>query len=214
MRPLVATSVGPYGAVLADGSEYRGDYDVSLSDLVRFHRERLAVLVDAGVEVLAVETLPSLVEARAVVEAIASWPSLTAWVSFSARDGRQVSDGTSAAECAAWLDLQPQVVAVGVNCTAVENVTPLLHELGSATSLPLVAYPNSGEVWDAERRRWRGTPMSLAPPRSPRHVLTEEWYAAGARLIGGCCRTGPADVQAISATLRDSVLLEPPEGSG
>jgi homocysteine S-methyltransferase len=195
-RPLVATSVGPYGAVLADGSEYRGDYAIGHAELVRFHRERLELLVDAGVEVLACETLPSLAEARAVVEAVSIWPEVTAWVSFSARNGHQVSDGTPAAGCAAWLDSQQQVVAVGVNCTAVEHISSLVTELASATGKPLVVYPNSGETWDAEHQRWRGAGVG-----GDFEHLAREWYAAGARLIGGCCRTTPADVRAIARGL-------------
>ncbi|HEX8510593.1 MAG TPA: homocysteine S-methyltransferase [Propionibacteriaceae bacterium] len=195
-RPLVATSVGPYGAVLADGSEYRGHYRVSHGDLVSFHRNRLAVLVDAGVEVLACETLPSLEEAEALVEALGAWPDVAAWVSFSAQDGQRVSDGTAAQECAGWLHEQEQVVAIGVNCSAVEHITPLLGELASATDKPLVTYPNSGEIWDATRQRWLG-----APTAAGFETLAAQWYAAGARLIGGCCRTGPSDIRAISKAL-------------
>lgn len=196
-RPLVATSVGPYGAVLADGSEYRGHYGVSHRELVRFHRERLQVLVDGGAELLACETLPSLAEAEAVVEALTGWPELVAWVSFSAGDDRRVSDGTPVAECGAFLDGVEQVVAVGVNCTPVQHVTPLLHELGASTGKPLVAYPNSGEVWDARTRAWTG-------PRSTvdAGVRAREWRAAGARLIGGCCRTRPDDIAALAAAFR------------
>lgn len=192
-RPVVATSVGPYGAILADGSEYRGQYQVSHSELVGFHRDRLAVLVAAGVEVLACETLPSLEEARAVVEAIRGWPELTAWVSFSARNGHQVSDGTSVAACAAWLDGQDQVVAVGVNCTAVEHIAGLLGELSGATDKPLVVYPNSGETWDAAERRWSGVATGAGFG-----ALASSWYAAGARLVGGCCRTGPNDIRQVA----------------
>ena len=196
-QPLVATSVGPYGAVLADGSEYRGDYDVSAADLVRFHRERLEVLVEAGVEVLACETIPSLTEAEALVEALSGWPEVTAWVSFSARNEREVSDGTPAGRCAAFLHEQSQVLAVGVNCTAVSHITPLLRRLADATDKPLVTYPNSGEVFDAGSQTWLGdrAPTDFA-------LLAEEWYAAGARLVGGCCRTRPADIRAVSQGLR------------
>lgn len=196
-RPLVATSVGPYGAVLADGSEYRGHYEVSHRELVAFHSERLAVLVDTGIEVLACETIPSLAEARALVEAMSGWPDITAWVSFSARNPAQVSDGTGVAECAAWLDQQDQVVAVGVNCTPVEHISSLISELSKATDKPLVVYPNSGETWDAGRSRWRGKPAGADFP-----ALARQWYAAGARLIGGCCRTGPRDIRAVAGALK------------
>jgi homocysteine S-methyltransferase len=196
-HPLVATSVGPYGAVLADGSEYRGDYDISPADLVRFHRERLEVLVDGGVEVLACETLPSLAEAEALVEALSGWPEVTAWVSFSARNDREVSDGTPAARCAAFLHEQPQVLAVGVNCTAVSHITPLLQRLAGATDKPLLTYPNSGETYDADTHSWRGDRAE-----SDFSLLAQEWHAAGARLVGGCCRTRPADIRAVAEGLR------------
>lgn len=194
-RPLVATSVGPYGAVLADGSEYRGDYAITPAGLVQWHSERLEVLVDAGVEVLACETIPSLAEARALVEAISVWPELTAWVSFSARNRHQVSDGTTVADCAAWLDEQHQVVAVGVNCTAVAHIAGLIAELGTATTKPLVVYPNSGETWDAAHQRWQGVPTGDLG------ALARRWYDAGARLIGGCCRTTPQDIRAVADRL-------------
>lgn len=203
-RPLVATSVGPYGAVLADGSEYRGHYAINHAELVRFHRERLGLLVDAGVEVLACETIPSLAEARALVQAVSAWPEVTAWVSFSARNGHQASDGTPVADCAAWLDQQPQVVAVGVNCTAVEHINDLIAELRTATTKPVVVYPNSGETWDAEQRRWQGTPTG-----SRLENLAREWHAAGARLIGGCCRTTPGNIRTIARALLSSTTSSP-----
>jgi homocysteine S-methyltransferase len=196
--PLVATSVGPYGAVLADGSEYRGDYAIGHADLVRFHSERLQVLVQAGVEVLACETVPSLAEARALVEALTGWPELTAWVSFSARNDREVSDGTPLSECARYLDEQPQVVAVGVNCTAVQHISPLVGQLVAATDKPVVVYPNSGEVYDAGRQGWLGSRSA-----GDFATLARQWYDEGARLIGGCCRTRPVEIRAVSAALAE-----------
>jgi len=191
--------VGPYGAVLADGSEYRGDYDLSAADLLRFHRERLAVLVAAGVEVLACETIPSLAEARVLVEAMSSWPELTAWVSFSARDAISVSDGTPVAQCAEFLDSQAQVVAVGVNCTPPQHISALLERITAATGKPVVVYPNSGQRWDPGRRAWAGE-----RPEPDLGTLARRWYAQGARLVGGCCRTGPGDTRAIAAALQPS----------
>jgi homocysteine S-methyltransferase len=196
-RPLVATSVGPYGAVLADGSEYRGDYDVSRTDLVRFHRERLEVLVGAGVEVLACETIPSLSEAEALVEAIADWPDVRAWVSFSARNEREISDGTPISACSSALHSADQVVAVGVNCTALRHIPGLLRGLGSGTDKPLVVYPNSGEVYDAERQGWVGSRSA-----ADFGALATQWQADGARLIGGCCRTSPGDIRAVSGAVQ------------
>jgi homocysteine S-methyltransferase len=193
---VVATSIGPFGAVLADGSEYRGDYGVDEVDLVRFHAPRLAILAEPGVEVFACETIPSLLEARALVTALHELPDARAWVSFSARDGEHVSDGTPVADCARWLDAQDQVVAVGVNCTDVRYVTPLLEHLRSGTGKPLVVYPNSGETFDAATKTWSGRRVAADFGR-----LATEWYERGARMIGGCCRTGPEDIARIAAAL-------------
>jgi len=196
-RPLVATSVGPYGAVLADGSEYRGRYDLPYDDLVRFHRERLHVLAAAGVQVLACETIPSLVEARALVEVLGGFPDLTAWLSFSARNDTEVSDGTPVTDCAAYLQDQDQIVAVGVNCTGVRHITPLIRQFRRSTDKPVVVYPNSGEVYDAGAQAWSGRRDTADYGR-----LAAGWFEAGARLIGGCCRTQPDDIGAVVRVLR------------
>jgi homocysteine S-methyltransferase len=193
-RGIVATSVGPFGAVLADGSEYRGDYGLDEADLVGFHAPRLAVLAEPGVEVFGCETIPSLVEARALVTALHDLPDTRAWVSFSARDGEHISDGTPVTDCARWLDAQDQVVAVGVNCTDVRHITSLLERLRSATDKPLIVYPNSGETFDAATGTWSGGRGAADLGR-----LAAEWYDHGARVIGGCCRTGPADIGRIAA---------------
>jgi homocysteine S-methyltransferase len=198
-RGIVATSIGPFGAVLADGSEYRGDYRLAEMDLVRFHAPRLAILAEPGVELFACETIPSLLEARALVTALGQLPDTRAWVSFSARDGEHVSDGTPAAECASWLDDQDQVVAVGVNCTDVRYVTSLLEQLGSGTDKPLVVYPNSGEIFDAASKTWSGGRGTADFGR-----LAAEWYERGARVIGGCCRTRPGDIERIATAVRRS----------
>ena len=150
---LVAASVGPYGAVLHDGSEYRGDYGLDENALVDFHRERFTVLADAGADLLACETIPSRLEAAALVRLLGERPDAKAWVTFSCRDGRHTSAGDSIAECARWLDGVPQVVAIGVNCVAPELVESLIHELGTGTSEADRRLP---EFW---RALGRGDPM-------------------------------------------------------
>jgi len=198
-RPLVAASIGPYGAFLADGSEFRGDYGLSREALVEFHRPRLAVLAGSGADLLACETIPCRVEGEALVRLLAERPGPPAWLSFSCRDGRHVRHGEPLADCVALADAVDRVVAVGVNCTAPRHVEPLLRSIAGATSKPLVAYPNRGEDWDAGGRRWvPGGPVT-APDFG---ALARAWYAAGARLIGGCCRTGPADIRAMAGALR------------
>ncbi len=201
---LVAASVGPYGAMLHDGSEYRGDYGLDEEALADFHRERFTVLADAGADLLACETIPSRIEAAALVRLLGERPDAVAWVTFSCRDGRHTSAGDSIAECARWLDGVPQVVAVGVNCVAPALVESLIHELGSGTTKPIVVYPNSGETWDAVAQCWVGTADRFT-------AYVPRWLGAGARWIGGCCRTTPndirsvrADVDAYGARLNDS----------
>ncbi|MDX2183214.1 MAG: homocysteine S-methyltransferase [Gemmatimonadaceae bacterium] len=192
----VAASVGPYGAILHDGSEYRGDYGLSEDELLDFHRPRMAALLGAEPDLLACETLPSLLEARAVVRALRESPAARAWVSFTCRDATHTAAGDDIAECARELDAEPQVVAVGVNCVPPALVTPLIAALRSGTSKPIVVYPNSGEVWDAEARYWEGSAARFTES-------LREWIEAGASWIGGCCRTTPADIRRIRRFVED-----------
>ena len=195
-RPLVAASVGPYGAYLADGSEYTGDYDLDEGGLVAFHRERFHLLAESGADLVACETIPSGAEARAFATLLAEAPSTRAWLSFSCRDGRRLADGTPFVEVVRALTPLPQVLALGVNCVPPHHVEGLLHAGAAVTGLPLVAYPNSGEVYDASTRTWRG-----APEASDWTDLVRRWRQAGARLIGGCCRTGPKTIRTIRSAL-------------
>lgn len=196
-RPLVAASIGPYGAFLHDGSEYRGDYELSEEELIAFHRPRMAALVAAGADLLACETIPCLAEARALARLLAEFPDSWAWMSFSCRDGAHVSHGEPIAACAALLEPHPQVVAVGVNCTAPEHIVDLVTVTRMATTKPIVVYPNSGERWLAEEGCWVGDGSDATFSSQAR-----AWYAAGARLIGGCCRTTPAHIREVAAWAR------------
>jgi homocysteine S-methyltransferase len=191
LRPLVAASVGPYGAFLANGAEYTGDYDRDEAGLREFHRERLTLLAASGADLLACETVPSAAEARALAALLAE-PGLPAWVSFSCRDGERLRDGTPLADSVRVLDPIPRVVAIGVNCTAPEHVESLLRAAGRATRKPLVAYPNSGESYDAARKTWNGSAATGSWGE-----LGLVWRKAGARVIGGCCRTGPTETRAL-----------------
>lgn len=194
LRPLVAASVGPYGAFLADGSEYRGDYGLNEEQLMGFHRERLALLLEAGAEVLACETLPCFTEARALARLLPEFPGARAWITFSARDAVHICHGELLAECAAWLDSQPQVIALGINCTAPCHISSLIQAARSATAKPIIVYPNSGEIYCADTRSWQGTASS-----TEFLAAAKEWYTSGARLIGGCCRTTPEHIAALAA---------------
>ena len=196
-RPLVAASVGPYGAFLADGSEYRGDYSLNETELMNFHRPRLAALLAAGPDLLACETIPCWTEAQALARLLAEFPEACAWFSFSARDDEHISHGERLADCVAGLDAVPQIVAIGVNCTAPRHIPALIAAARSATRKPIVVYPNSGETYDAARHAWCG------PATVDAFALeAQRWYDAGARLIGGCCRTTPAHIAQIAAWAR------------
>lgn len=202
LRPLVAASVGPYGAYLADGSEYRGDYGLSARALVEFHRRRFELLATAGADVLACETIPSLDEGLALARLLRETPTARGWITFSCADDRHLADGTPFTEAVAALDTAADgsLLAVGVNCTAPRHVAALLTAAARVTARPLVAYPNSGEGWDAAHKRWLPTQDPVHPA-----ALATHWTRGGARLVGGCCRTTPGDIR----TLRHRLLTNP-----
>jgi homocysteine S-methyltransferase len=197
-RIVIAASLGPYGAALHNGAEYHGNYAVGFDELAAFHRARIQVLAGASgpeqPDLLAFETLPSLAEARAIGEALAPWPQLAAWFSFTCKDGAHVAHGELLRECAEAVAQFPQTIAVGVNCTQPVLIPSLIAELRAASDQPIVVYPNSGEGWDAEARCWtgKGDPESYG-------AQAAEWYAAGAQIVGGCCRTRPAHIGQVAA---------------
>lgn len=192
---LIAGSVGPYGAYLADGSEYRGDYQRSAQVFQAFHRPRIEALLEAGVDLLACETLPSFDEIRALAQLLTAYPQAQAWFSFTLRDARHLSDGTPLQDVLALLANYPQVAAVGINCIALEQTVDALRYLHSLTPLPLVVYPNSGEHYDAVTKTWHHHGEACATLED----YLPQWLAAGAKLIGGCCRTTPKDIAALKA---------------
>ena len=194
-RPLVAASAGPYGAYLADGSEYRGDYDLDEDGLVAWHRRRWHILANTKADVLACETIPSFAEARAQVRLLQETPERMAWFSFSCRDEAHISDGTPLAECAAYLDQFEQVAAVGINCTPPRFLPGLIQAVFAATQKPIIVYPNSGETYDVARKHWHGEshPAEFG-------AMSREWRKLGASGVGGCCRTGPAHIRQIRET--------------
>ncbi|MFF0537699.1 homocysteine S-methyltransferase [Streptomyces coelicoflavus] len=189
-RLWVAASAGPYGAMLADGSEYRGRYGLDVGQLERFHRPRLEVLAAARPDVLALETVPDTVEAVALLRAVRGL-GVPAWLSYTV-DGDRTRAGQPLEEAFGLAAEAEEVVAVGVNCCAPGDVSGAVRTAARVTGKPVVAYPNSGEVWDARARAWRG--RSLFAPR-----LVREWRAAGARLVGGCCRVGPDAIRSIAS---------------
>jgi homocysteine S-methyltransferase len=193
----VAASVGPYGAVLGNGAEFTGDYDKDEDALVAFHGPRLVALASAEPDVLACETIPSVVEARALVRALELVAQVPAWVSFSCRNAAQLCDGTPFEEAVHTVTASPSVVAVGVNCTPPTHIEGLVSIAARTTGRAIVAYPNRGAFWDAGRKVWVDPPAQDARP-TLRPTL---WREAGARLIGGCCGIGPEQIATIAAAL-------------
>jgi homocysteine S-methyltransferase len=194
-RRWVAASVGPYGAALADGSEYRGRYGLTVAELAAWHRPRLEVLAESGPDVLALETVPDLDEAEALMTAIAGL-ELPAWLTYSI-EGERTRAGQPLADAFAVARDVSQVVAVGVNCCAPSDVPAAISVAAEVTGKPVIVYPNSGESWDASRRTWAGRSQRL-------DWQPERWIAAGARIVGGCCRVRPADVEQIAAVVAAS----------
>lgn len=188
-KPIVAGSVGPYGAYLADGSEYVGHYGVSDETLAAFHRPRMAALIEAGADILAFETIPSLQEARVLVELLKEFPDAYAWLSFSLKDGISISEGTPLEVCAQTFGSEPQIAAIGLNCAPMEVVTEAVGILHRASDKPVIVYPNSGEIYDAGTKTWSGQGSCGSMKEA-----SEAWVAAGARMIGGCCRTTPHQI--------------------
>jgi homocysteine S-methyltransferase len=192
----VAASVGPYGATLHDGSEYHGNYGLSVAELRSFHEERFAVLAESGADALACETLPSFDEARALVELLREHPATDAWVSFTSPDGVHTAHGEELVDCARFLEGEDNVIAVGVNCVHPRVVGTTIRHLTAGTDKPIVIYPNSGETWDAVERKWTGISESETLA-----ALAPSWIEAGASIVGGCCRTGPKEISDLANAL-------------
>ncbi|WP_046315135.1 homocysteine S-methyltransferase [Mycobacterium sp. UM_Kg1] len=183
----VAASVGPYGAARADGSEYRGRYGLSPAQLSAWHRPRLEILADAGADLLALETVPDIDEAQALVDLVQQ-ANAPAWLSYTV-EGTKTRAGQPLSEAFAVAAGVPQILAVGVNCCSPEDVLPAIEIAREVTGKPVVVYPNSGQRW--ERGTWTG-PRVFSP------ALVPQWVAAGARIVGGCCRVSPADIGAVA----------------
>ncbi len=197
-RPCwVAASIGPYGAMLADGSEYRGRYGRSIAGLTAWHRPRLEVLAEAQPDVLALETIPDTDEAEALLAAVAGLP-IPAWLSYSIA-GNRTRAGQPLTEAFALAAATPQIVAVGVNCCAPDDVAEAVATAHTVTGRPVIAYPNSGEDWDPTRRRWVGASRFSRDDAA-------QWITEGARIVGGCCRVGPSEI----ALLARAVSARPP----
>jgi homocysteine S-methyltransferase len=183
----VAASVGPYGASLADGSEYKGNYGVSKSVLKDFHSRRLELLISTSPDYLALETMPDTFEVEVLLDLLADCPT-PFWVSYSCRQDNQTNAGQS---FQAAVDLAKDAMAVGINCTKPELITDLLRSASS--SKPFIVYPNSGRVWDAKNKVWTGSGSAGFSDQ-----LISEWVGAGAQIIGGCCGIGAAEIEQLT----------------
>lgn len=196
LKPLVAASIGPFGAFLHDGSEYRGDYKIGGEALKDFHRERLRLLAGSNADLLACESIPSIIEAQALIDLLAEIPNPGAWISFTCKDESHISDGTLFADAIALVSAAPSILAAGLNCTAPQFVNSLLEKAEAVTNKPLVAYPNSGELYNAATCSWHASNEPAIIEYAAR-----DWYKRGARLIGGCCRTTPQTIRGIRSAL-------------
>lgn len=201
MRVRIAASVGPYGAVLADGSEYTGAYAIGTDELRNFHRDRLAALADTGPDLFAVETIPSAAEAQAIVDAMANLGHrVAAWMCFSASSDTSTCAGDAIEDAAAIAASSPAVEAIGINCTAPRHVAGLLRRIATVTDLPLVAYPNRGATWDPVGKQWHD------PEPAPTAAMIQDWVSAGARWIGGCCGYDAADIAGLGDVVRGRLI--------
>lgn len=194
----VAASIGPYGAVLHDGSEYRGRYGLSHQELVDFHLPRLEILAASSPDLFAVETIPDVDEARAIVEALEAVPEVPAWMTFSAADEARTCAGQPIEEAVRVAAESPSVVAVGINCTDPRHVLALVTRVRAATDLPIVIYPNAGGTWDATSGAWSG---EVAEGGVFADDLVRRWHGAGATAIGGCCGTDARSIRQVARVL-------------
>ncbi len=197
--PLISGDVGPYAAYLADGSEYTGDYQLSKEAFKDFHRSRIQTLLAAGSDFLAIETIPNMAEATALVELLSDeFPDTEAYMSFTAQDSQKISDGTPMTEVAKLCDSSKQILAFGINCSRPAIISDLLKASRTISQKPLVTYPNSGEIYDGATQTWKSLPDNS-------HTLCENsqvWHKLGAKIVGGCCRTRPEDIKLLADKLK------------
>ena len=185
----IAASIGPFGAALGDGSEYRGNYQISDEQIRDFHSQRIEILASTKPDLFAVETIPSVREARIIEELIIN-TKIPYWISFSCKDELHISEGDTFEDAIGALEKSPNRLAVGVNCTDPRFISPLLRSIRSRE--PFVIYPNAGRVWDAESKIWIGDPLGF-------NQYISDWIELGTEFIGGCCGVGPKEISTLAS---------------
>ena len=196
-KPLIAASIGPYGAFLADGSEYTGGYGTSDQALLEFHKERIEILEGSTADYLACETIPCIQEAQILSEILAQ-SKKPSWVSFSFKDDKHINDGSKLSECVEIFQNHPKVFAIGVNCTNPGFVSKIIMSIrSSGWKGKIIAYPNSGEIYNAESKSWASS------ERQQEFLgLAKEWIEIGVDILGGCCRIGPSEIKEVKRLVK------------
>jgi homocysteine S-methyltransferase len=197
VKPLVAASIGPYGAYLADGSEYTGDYKISDEELKSFHKKRLEIILETNPDILACETIPSFKEAKIICDLLKEYPNIAAWITFSAKNESYTNAGDDIKECMTYLDKQEHISAVGINCTAPQYIPMLIENIKNVCSKPIVIYPNGGSKYNPITKLWERGELSAQDFAKLAHL----WYTKGATVIGGCCETTPNEIECIRKIL-------------
>lgn len=196
-KPLVAASIGPYGAYLANGSEYTGNYNISKEELKNFHKKRLELIAKTSPDIFAVETIPSFEEAKVLCELLKEYKDIDSWISFSAKNEKHINSGEEIEKCIQYLNEQDHITSVGINCTAPKFITPLIKEIKDNTSKPIVIYPNGGAKYNPISKQWEN---SLTDEKEFAK-MSHYWKTIGAKLIGGCCQTGPKEIKELRKVL-------------
>lgn len=188
---FVAASIGPYGAYLADGSEFHGNYPISEDLLYDFHKSRINVLRKTNADFFAVETIPSFLEAKLICDILELF-ELNSWISFSCKDESHINDGTEIEDCVSYLAEFDHIFAIGVNCSSPLYIPILIQKIKNISNKRVIVYPNSGEHYHSDSKTWLGetNPLSCTD-------LAQTWLELGADIIGGCCRMGPEHIKAM-----------------
>lgn len=197
IKPLVAASIGPYGAYLADGSEYSGNYNISNDELKKFHKRRLEILIQTKPDIYACETIPSLNEAKILCELLEEFNLTNSWITFSAKDENYTNAGDEIVEAVKFLEKSSVLGAIGINCTAPQYLPKLIENIKLHSSKAIVVYPNGGSKYNPLTKKWEKgeiTPIEFAK-------LSHLWFTKGANIIGGCCETGPEEIKEIRKLL-------------